>query len=156
MRPHLSTAQTQTQSHFIKVSSTDQQEMAKLIVLVTLFCFVTMSIEARKIFNETSLVQKFDPLDGNSSIETSVIGPELLGGSVAPPKPPPVSDTIIDNAWPSDPKRIVEKNKWCIAKPSTSETQLGANIKFACNQPSSIVDCKVIKPGGSCFYPMLQ
>ncbi|CAA2996470.1 glucan endo-1,3-beta-D-glucosidase-like [Olea europaea var. sylvestris] len=38
---------------------------------------------------------------------------------------------------------------WCIARPSTSDQALTDNINYACG----IVNCSLIQPGGSCFYP---
>ncbi|KAM3735417.1 hypothetical protein ACB098_10G086700 [Castanea mollissima] len=39
--------------------------------------------------------------------------------------------------------------KWCVAKPMTSDDMLQANIDFACNH----VDCGLIRYGGGCYYP---
>lgn len=39
---------------------------------------------------------------------------------------------------------------WCVAKPSSSDAELAANIQFACSQ---VTDCKAIQEGGQCFYP---
>ncbi|KAH9749351.1 X8 domain-containing protein [Citrus sinensis] len=39
---------------------------------------------------------------------------------------------------------------WCVAKPSSSEAELAANIDFACNQ---IQNCNIIQEGGPCYYP---
>lgn len=39
---------------------------------------------------------------------------------------------------------------WCAAKPSATDSELSANIQFACNQ---LRDCKVIQEGGSCYNP---
>ncbi|XP_072967088.1 major pollen allergen Ole e 10-like [Typha angustifolia] len=38
---------------------------------------------------------------------------------------------------------------WCVAKPSSDEATLLANINFACSQ----VDCGVLQKGSPCFYP---
>ncbi|OWM88556.1 hypothetical protein CDL15_Pgr002323 [Punica granatum] len=38
---------------------------------------------------------------------------------------------------------------WCVAKPSSDQATLLANINYACSQ----VDCKVIQKGCPCFYP---
>ncbi|KAD3337828.1 hypothetical protein E3N88_33349 [Mikania micrantha] len=38
---------------------------------------------------------------------------------------------------------------WCVAKPSTSDEELQNNIDYAC----TYVDCRIIRPGGSCYEP---
>ncbi|XP_021843723.1 glucan endo-1,3-beta-glucosidase isoform X2 [Spinacia oleracea] len=38
---------------------------------------------------------------------------------------------------------------WCIAKPSSNEATLLANINYACSQ----VDCRVLHKGCPCFSP---
>ncbi|XP_019710395.2 major pollen allergen Ole e 10 [Elaeis guineensis] len=38
---------------------------------------------------------------------------------------------------------------WCVAKPSSDEATLTANVNYACSQ----VDCKVLQKGNPCFYP---
>eukprot|EP00257_Ricinus_communis_P016715 XP_015574972.1 glucan endo-1,3-beta-glucosidase 13 isoform X1 [Ricinus communis] len=38
---------------------------------------------------------------------------------------------------------------WCIANPSTSNTELIANLDYACSH----VGCSLIQQGSSCFYP---
>ncbi|XP_057540307.1 major pollen allergen Ole e 10 [Amaranthus tricolor] len=38
---------------------------------------------------------------------------------------------------------------WCIAKPSSDEATLLANINYACSQ----VDCRVMQKGCPCFSP---
>ncbi|KAB1221368.1 Glucan endo-1,3-beta-D-glucosidase [Morella rubra] len=43
-----------------------------------------------------------------------------------------------------------EKTTWCVAKPSSSDAELTANIQFACDQ---VYDCKLIEEGGPCFLP---
>ncbi|KAH9749352.1 X8 domain-containing protein [Citrus sinensis] len=43
-----------------------------------------------------------------------------------------------------------EMKTWCVAKPSSSEAELAANIDFACNQ---IQNCNIIQEGGPCYYP---
>ncbi|KAL6197368.1 hypothetical protein ACLB2K_032977 [Fragaria x ananassa] len=43
-----------------------------------------------------------------------------------------------------------ENKTWCVAKPSVTDSELSANIQFACNQ---LKDCKVIQEGGSCYNP---
>ncbi|KAL6201246.1 hypothetical protein ACLB2K_024961 [Fragaria x ananassa] len=43
-----------------------------------------------------------------------------------------------------------ENKTWCVAKPSATDSELSANIQFACNQ---LKDCKVIQEGGSCYNP---
>lgn len=40
---------------------------------------------------------------------------------------------------------------WCIAKPSTGDERLNANIQFCCQQPD--IDCSIIQPGGRCYNP---
>ncbi|EEF42676.1 hydrolase, hydrolyzing O-glycosyl compounds, putative [Ricinus communis] len=52
------------------------------------------------------------------------------------------------------PRGIVKlpnaEKTWCVAKPSSSEAELVANINFACDQ---LNDCKLIQPNGTCYYP---
>ncbi|KAL8214625.1 hypothetical protein R6Q57_004074 [Mikania cordata] len=38
---------------------------------------------------------------------------------------------------------------WCVAKPSISDEELQNNIDYAC----TYVDCRIIRPGGSCYEP---
>ncbi|KAK9077437.1 hypothetical protein SSX86_005774 [Deinandra increscens subsp. villosa] len=38
---------------------------------------------------------------------------------------------------------------WCVAKPSSSESELLENVKYACDR----VDCGILKKGGACFLP---
>ncbi|XP_058095231.1 glucan endo-1,3-beta-D-glucosidase-like [Magnolia sinica] len=38
---------------------------------------------------------------------------------------------------------------WCVAKPSSDDATLLANINYACSQ----VDCTVLQKGWPCFYP---
>lgn len=38
---------------------------------------------------------------------------------------------------------------WCMAKPSSDEKVLQANINYACSN----VSCAVIQPGGPCYNP---
>ncbi|KAL1537662.1 glucan endo-1,3-beta-D-glucosidase-like [Salvia divinorum] len=38
---------------------------------------------------------------------------------------------------------------WCIAKPSSEESVLVANINYACSQ----VDCRILQKGCPCFIP---
>ncbi|KAK4854785.1 hypothetical protein QYF36_001241 [Acer negundo] len=40
---------------------------------------------------------------------------------------------------------------WCIAKPSTDEQRLLANIDFSCIEAG--IDCSIIQPGGKCYSP---
>ncbi|KDO59142.1 hypothetical protein CISIN_1g048472mg [Citrus sinensis] len=40
---------------------------------------------------------------------------------------------------------------WCIAKPSTGDERLNANIQFCCQQPD--IDCSIIQPGGRSYNP---
>ncbi|KAL9329061.1 hypothetical protein ACSQ67_004064 [Phaseolus vulgaris] len=42
------------------------------------------------------------------------------------------------------------QKSWCVAKPSSSDSELQNNIEYACNL---LGDCKMIQPGGSCFDP---
>ncbi|KAK4857363.1 hypothetical protein QYF36_027209 [Acer negundo] len=44
----------------------------------------------------------------------------------------------------------VQQPTWCIAKPSTDEQQLLANIEYVCNQG---IDCSIIQPEGKCYLP---
>ncbi|CAN8315302.1 unnamed protein product [Cochlearia groenlandica] len=39
---------------------------------------------------------------------------------------------------------------WCVAAVTATNVQLQANINFGCSQG---VDCRQIRPGGSCFSP---
>ncbi|TXG46528.1 hypothetical protein EZV62_027974 [Acer yangbiense] len=41
------------------------------------------------------------------------------------------------------------KKTWCVAKPSTDEASLLANINYACSH----VDCRILQKGCSCFSP---
>ncbi|KAM7259476.1 hypothetical protein ACFE04_015217 [Oxalis oulophora] len=41
------------------------------------------------------------------------------------------------------------QNSWCIANPMVENSALTANLDYACGH----VDCRMIKQGGSCFYP---
>ncbi|XP_059436435.1 glucan endo-1,3-beta-D-glucosidase-like [Corylus avellana] len=41
-------------------------------------------------------------------------------------------------------------SSWCVAKPSSSDAELTANINFSCDQ---LKDCKLIQEGGPCFLP---
>ncbi|XP_020268859.1 glucan endo-1,3-beta-D-glucosidase-like [Asparagus officinalis] len=46
--------------------------------------------------------------------------------------------------------RSVQAQKtWCVAKPSSEEATLVANINYACSQ----VDCSISYQGFPCFYP---
>ena len=46
--------------------------------------------------------------------------------------------------------RLAEAQKtWCMAKPSSDEKVLQANINYACSN----VSCAVIQPGGPCYNP---
>ncbi|KAL3736084.1 hypothetical protein ACJRO7_025089 [Eucalyptus globulus] len=46
--------------------------------------------------------------------------------------------------------KIVNAQKtWCLAKPSSDQAALLANINFACSQ----VDCQILQKGCPCFYP---
>ncbi|KAJ8484038.1 hypothetical protein OPV22_016523 [Ensete ventricosum] len=38
---------------------------------------------------------------------------------------------------------------WCVAKPSSDEATLTANLNYACSQ----VDCSILQRGCGCFYP---
>lgn len=40
--------------------------------------------------------------------------------------------------------------RWCVPKPSASDTALQNNLNYVCSQG---VDCSPIQPGGSCFNP---
>ncbi|KAB2043765.1 hypothetical protein ES319_D01G041500v1 [Gossypium barbadense] len=41
------------------------------------------------------------------------------------------------------------RKSWCVAKPSSDQATLLANINFACSQ----VDCRVMQKGCPCFSP---
>ncbi|XP_041022975.1 glucan endo-1,3-beta-D-glucosidase-like [Juglans microcarpa x Juglans regia] len=43
-----------------------------------------------------------------------------------------------------------QADTWCIAKPSSSDAELTANIIFSCDQ---VLDCRLIQEGGQCFLP---
>ncbi|KAG2689064.1 hypothetical protein I3760_09G123400 [Carya illinoinensis] len=43
-----------------------------------------------------------------------------------------------------------QADTWCIAKPSSSDAELTANINFSCDQ---VLDCRLIQEGGQCFLP---
>ncbi|XP_010499944.1 PREDICTED: major pollen allergen Ole e 10-like [Camelina sativa] len=45
---------------------------------------------------------------------------------------------------------VVSSTTWCIATLTATNAQLQDNINFACSQG---VDCRPIRPGGSCFVP---
>ncbi|KAI8003098.1 Glucan endo-1,3-beta-D-glucosidase [Camellia lanceoleosa] len=57
---------------------------------------------------------------------------------------------------PSTPKTPVtpspksSKGSWCLPKAGISDTQLQANLDYACAQG---IDCSPIQPGGACFEP---
>ncbi|ESR55558.1 X8 domain-containing protein [Citrus sinensis] len=38
---------------------------------------------------------------------------------------------------------------WCVAKPSSDQAALLANINYACSQ----IDCRILQKGYPCFYP---
>ncbi|WOL14496.1 glucan endo-1,3-beta-D-glucosidase-like isoform X1 [Canna indica] len=42
-----------------------------------------------------------------------------------------------------------QQKTWCVAKPSSDEATLIANLNYACSQ----VDCGVLQRGCACFYP---
>ncbi|XP_011083292.2 glucan endo-1,3-beta-D-glucosidase [Sesamum indicum] len=41
------------------------------------------------------------------------------------------------------------QKSWCVAKPSSDEATLLANINYACSQ----VDCRILQKGCPCFSP---
>ncbi|KAL4310476.1 hypothetical protein GQ457_01G003380 [Hibiscus cannabinus] len=41
------------------------------------------------------------------------------------------------------------QKSWCVAKPSSDQATLSANINFACSK----VDCRVMQKGCPCFSP---
>ncbi|KAK1584478.1 hypothetical protein Q3G72_033349 [Acer saccharum] len=45
--------------------------------------------------------------------------------------------------------KLQKQKTWCVAKPSTDEASLLANINYACSQ----VDCRILQKGCSCFSP---
>ncbi|KAI6690259.1 hypothetical protein NL676_027087 [Syzygium grande] len=46
--------------------------------------------------------------------------------------------------------KIVHAQKtWCVAKPSSDQATLMANINYACSQ----VDCQILRKGCPCAYP---
>lgn len=46
-------------------------------------------------------------------------------------------------------KNIALQKTWCVAKPSSEQSILLANINYACSQ----VDCRILQKGCSCFLP---
>ncbi|KAI3827076.1 hypothetical protein L1987_01139 [Smallanthus sonchifolius] len=56
-----------------------------------------------------------------------------------------ISDGILGYAKGQAPGQ----GAWCVAKPSASDEELQNNINYAC----TYVDCKMIRPGGSCYEP---
>ncbi|XP_011098152.1 major pollen allergen Ole e 10 [Sesamum indicum] len=42
-----------------------------------------------------------------------------------------------------------QQKTWCVAKPSSDQGTLMANIEFACSQ----VDCSILQKGCPCFVP---
>ncbi|EEF33908.1 glucan endo-1,3-beta-glucosidase [Ricinus communis] len=42
-----------------------------------------------------------------------------------------------------------EQKTWCVAKPSSDQATLLANINYACSQ----VDCRILQKGCPCFSP---
>ncbi|KAL1195722.1 Major pollen allergen Ole e 10 [Cardamine amara subsp. amara] len=46
---------------------------------------------------------------------------------------------------------MASSKKWCVANKAVMNIKLQANINFGCSQAG--VDCKPIRPGGSCFNP---
>lgn len=45
---------------------------------------------------------------------------------------------------------VASSTQWCVASLASTNVQLQANINFGCSQR---VDCRPIRPGGSCFSP---
>ncbi|KAJ0018011.1 hypothetical protein Pint_10031 [Pistacia integerrima] len=41
---------------------------------------------------------------------------------------------------------------WCVAKPSSSDAELAANIEYACSNINGD-GCNIIKKGGPCYLP---
>ncbi|XP_068665859.1 glucan endo-1,3-beta-D-glucosidase-like [Aristolochia californica] len=54
---------------------------------------------------------------------------------------------LFSSGWTS--KFVQATKTWCVAKPSSDDSTLLANINWACSQ----VDCSVIQKGFNCFYP---
>ncbi|KAK1320400.1 Glucan endo-1,3-beta-D-glucosidase [Acorus calamus] len=46
-------------------------------------------------------------------------------------------------------KSVQAEKTWCVAKPSSDDATLLANINYACSQ----VDCRFMQKGCPCFYP---
>ncbi|KAF3782435.1 Glucan endo-1-3-beta-glucosidase 13 [Nymphaea thermarum] len=46
---------------------------------------------------------------------------------------------------------LPQQMTWCVAKPSTVDSDLINIIQFACSQPE--VNCSAFKPGGPCSLP---
>ncbi|KAL1547663.1 glucan endo-1,3-beta-glucosidase-like isoform X1 [Salvia divinorum] len=43
-----------------------------------------------------------------------------------------------------------QSKQWCVLAPGAREQQMQAFLNTACSQ---LVDCKAIRPGGSCYQP---
>ncbi|XP_057996990.1 glucan endo-1,3-beta-D-glucosidase-like isoform X2 [Hevea brasiliensis] len=56
---------------------------------------------------------------------------------------------IINSGGIVNPVNGQEKT-WCVAKPSSSDAELTANINFACD---NLKDCRLIQPNGACYNP---
>ncbi|KAJ4703811.1 glucan endo-1,3-beta-glucosidase-like [Melia azedarach] len=44
-----------------------------------------------------------------------------------------------------------QEKTWCVAKPSSSDAELAANIHFACDQVQG--GCNITQEDGPCFFP---
>ncbi|GMH02757.1 hypothetical protein Nepgr_004596 [Nepenthes gracilis] len=51
---------------------------------------------------------------------------------------------------PVTPSQRPTSGGWCVPKPGVSDSQLQANLDYACGQG---IDCGPIQPGGACFEP---
>ncbi|KAH7430153.1 hypothetical protein KP509_09G086200 [Ceratopteris richardii] len=82
--------------------------------------------------------------------------------SIPTPSSPQSSAPTSAAPSPPTPKQGSQKGKgnqevlggskvWCIAKPSSDEQTLMANIAYACEEGG--IDCAPIQPGGPCFSP---
>ncbi|KAI7754275.1 hypothetical protein M8C21_001143 [Ambrosia artemisiifolia] len=44
---------------------------------------------------------------------------------------------------------VHSEKTWCVAKPSSTQSELLEIVNFACSQ----VDCRILEKGGACFLP---
>ncbi|KAJ0496346.1 putative carbohydrate-binding X8 domain-containing protein, plant [Helianthus annuus] len=46
-------------------------------------------------------------------------------------------------------RAVQGKKTWCVAKPSSSQSELLDIVNFTCSQ----IDCRILEKGGACFLP---